>query len=334
MVIIDNYPIAVLLCIVTMICWGSWANTMKLTGKSWAFQLYYWDYSLGVLIFSLLFAFTLGSHGDAGRSFLSDLSQADGVNLGYAFLSGAIFNLSNVLLVTVIAIAGMAIAFPIGVGLALVIGVISGYISKPVGNPWILFSGLACVVIAIILDGIAYSRIPSDNKKSVTRGIILSVLTGVFMGFFYPLLVSSISPGLIQPSPGKITPYTAIVFFSIGLFISSFLWNYYLMRRPLTGETLLFKDYFNRGSFKDHGVGLLGGLVWCLGFSLMTLSAEKAGTAISYGLGQGATMVAVLWGVLVWKEFRLAPKSVNKYLVAMFFFYLCGLSLIIIAKQY
>ena len=334
MVIIESYPTAVLLCLITMICWGSWANTMKLTGKSWYFQLYYWDYSIGVSLFSLILAFTLGSHGYDGRSFLSDLSQADTKNLGYALLSGVIFNLSNVLLVTVIDIAGMAIAFPIGVGLALVLGVISGYISKPLGNPWILFTGLACIVLAIILDGFAYSKIPSEGKKSITKGIFLSICTGVLMGFFYPLLVTSISPSLINPESGKLTPYTAIVFFSIGLLASSFLWNVYLMRRPITGPVISGKAYFTTGSLKDHLLGLIGGLIWCLGFSLMTLSAEKAGTAISYGLGQGATMVAVLWGVLVWKEFKLAPPSVNKWLAAMFCLYLLGLSLIITAKQY
>jgi glucose uptake protein len=334
MVIIESYPTAVILCLITMICWGSWANTMKLTGKKWFFQLYYWDYSIGVLLFSLVLAFTLGSHGRGGRPFLSDLFQSESKNLFYAFLSGTIFNLSNVLLVTVIDIAGMAIAFPIGVGLALVLGVISGYLSKPLGNPWILFSGLACIVLAIILDGLAYSKIPSDKNKSVTKGIVLSICTGVFMGFFYPLLVSSISPTLYLPQQGKLTPYTAIVIFSAGLFASSFLWNYYLMRKPLSGPIISGRHYFTQGTRKDHLVSILGGLIWCLGFSLMTLSAEKAGTAISYGLGQGATMVAVVWGVLVWKEFKLAPKSVDKLLVAMFFLYLSGLSLIIIAKQY
>jgi glucose uptake protein len=334
MFIIQSYPAAVILCLITMICWGSWANTMKLTGKNWFFQLYYWDYSIGVLLFSLTLAFTLGSHGETGRSFLNDLSQAQFKNLIYAFLAGTIFNLSNVLLVTVIDIAGMAIAFPIGVGLALVLGVISGYLSKPLGNPGVLFGGLACIVLAIVLDGLAYSQIPSEGKKSITRGIVLSIFTGVFMGFFYPLLVSSISPTLDQPEPGKLTPYTAIVMFSAGLLLSSFLWNYFLMRKPLTGPVISGKDYFTNGTGKDHIVGILGGLIWCLGFSLMTLAADKAGTAISYGLGQGATMVAVLWGVLVWKEFRLAPKSVNKLLAAMFSLYLLGLSLIIIAKQY
>ncbi len=333
MVIIESYSTAVIMCVITMICWGSWANTMKLTRKHWVFQLYYWDYSLGVLIFSLLLAFTLGSTGTNGRAFLQDIAQADYKNLGYALLSGVIFNLANVLLVTVIDIAGMAIAFPIGVGLALVLGVIFGYIAKPLGNPVLIFSGLGAIVMAIILDGIAYSRIPSVGKKSLILGIVLSVLTGIFMGFFYPMLVSSISSNLIVPETGKLTPYTAIVLFSSGLFLSSFIWNYYFMRKPLRGDPVSFADYFHKGSARDHGVGVAGGLVWCLGFSLMTLAADKAGPAISYGLGQGATMIAVVWGVFVWKEFQRAPRSVNKLLAAMFIFYLMGLSLLISAKS-
>ena len=305
---------------------------MKLTRRSWVFQLYYWDYSLGVLIFSLLFALTLGSTGTWGRSFLQDITQGNTKYIVYALLAGAIFNLANVLLVTVIDIAGMAIAFPIGVGLALVLGVISGYITKPAGNPWLIFSGLLCVVIAIIIDGIAYSKIPTDGKKSITKGIVLSILTGIFMGFFYPILVASISTNLITPETGKLTPYTAIVMFSAGLFLSSFIWNYYFMRKPLSGAKVALADYFKNGNSKDHLVGILGGLIWCTGFSLMTLAADKAGPAISYGLGQGATMVAVTWGVFVWKEFKAAPASANKLLAIMFLFYLLGLSLLIIAK--
>jgi glucose uptake protein len=332
MQIVEGYSLAVIMCIITMICWGSWANTIKLTQKKWVFQLYYWDYALGVVFFAFALAFTFGSFGDHGRSFITDLRQADNSNLGKAFLAGLIFNLSNVLLVTVIDIAGMAIAFPIGVGLALVIGVITGYINDPVGRPLILFGGLASVVVAIILDGIAYSRIPSDGNKSITKGIVLALLTGIFMGFFYSILLSSISVNLIYPEAGKLTPYSAIVMFAIGLFLSSFLWNYYLMRFPVSGAPVGFKDYLKAGSFRDHILGIAGGLIWCLGFSLMTLAANQAGTAISYGLGQGATMIAAFWGVFVWKEFQHAPKNTNPLLGAMFVFYLIGLSLLIIAK--
>ncbi len=333
MFIVESYSSAIVMCLITMICWGSWANTMKLTRKTWVFQLYYWDYSIGVVLFALALAFTLGSTGAQGRSFMTDLLQATPKNLASALLAGIIFNLSNVLLVTVIDLAGMAIAFPIGVGLALVIGVISGFITNPVGNPRILFAGLACVILAILLDGIAYSRIPSEGKKSLVRGIFLSMLAGAFMGIFYPILVSSISAGLVAPDRGRLTPYTAIVMFSVGLFLSSFIWNYYLMRRPVTGQSVSFSDYFSRGTRKDHWLGLAGGLVWCTGFSLMTLAARQAGTAISYGLGQGATMIAALWGVFIWKEFKGAPRSVNKLLLAMFVLYFLGLSLLIVAKS-
>jgi len=332
MVIIQSYTTAVVMCMVTMICWGSWANTMKLTRKGWPFQLYYWDYSLGLILFSLILAFTLGSTGTIGRSFVQDLEQANTKYLGYALLSGVLFNLANILLVVVIDMAGMAIAFPIGIGLALVIGVISGYIARPVGNAWLIFIGLIAVVIAIIMDGIAYGKIPSEEKKSATRGIVISILTGILMGFFYPVLVASMVTNLPGPEKGRLTPYSAIVIFSIGVFLSSFIWNYYFMRRPLNGSTVSFADYFNKGSAKDHSVGIFGGLIWCLGFSLMTLAGGKAGPAISYGLGQGATLVAAIWGVFVWKEFQKAPRSVNKLLVAMFIFYLLGLSLLIIAK--
>ena len=333
MLIIESYSTAVVMCLITMICWGSWANTMKLTGKNWRFQLYYWDYAFGVLIFSILLAFSLGSTGSEGRSFMNDLSLASASNLGAALLAGAVFNLANVLLVAAIDIAGMAIAFPLGIGLALVIGVISGYISNPVGNPWLLFGGLILVSIAIVVDGIAYSTIPTDGQKSIRKGIVISMLVGLLMGFFYPILVTSISSDLVNPEVGKLTPYTAIVLFSIGLLLSSFLWNYYLMRKPFNGLALSFSDYLTIGSSKDHLMGILGGMIWCAGFSLMTLAAGQAGPSISYGLGQGATMVAAFWGVFIWKEFKAAPLSTNKLLLTMFLLYFLGLTLLIVAKS-
>ncbi len=332
MLIIDSYSTAIIMCVITMLCWGSWANTMKLSGEKWTFQLFYWDYSLGVLLFSLLLAFTAGSFGENGRPFLEDLSQAGMKFLFLAFLAGVIFNLSNVLLVTVIDLAGMAIAFPIGVGLALVVGVVTGYIGDPVGNPVLIFTGLASVILAIIIDGIAYSKIPAEGNKSIVKGIVLSIIVGIVMGLFYPLLVQSITTDLMTPEPEKITPYTAIVMFALGLFLSSFIWNYYLMRKPLVGTKVTFSDYFKLGSLKDHLVGLLGGTIWMTGFSFMTMAQDQAGTAISYGLGQGATMIAAFWGVFIWKEFKTAPKSTNKLITAMFILYILGLSLLIIAK--
>lgn len=163
MVVIQSYFVAVLMCVITMLCWGSWANTQKMASKKWAFQLFYWDYTLGVLILSLILAFTMGSSGDEGRSFLADLGQADGKAIGSALLGGVVFNLANLLIVVAINIAGMAVAFPIGIGLALVIGVVVNYVATPLGHPVFLFIGVVLVGLAIVLDAIAYRKSSSGR---------------------------------------------------------------------------------------------------------------------------------------------------------------------------
>ena len=145
MFILENYSTAVFFCFITMLCWGSWANTQKLAAKSWRFELFYWDYVIGILILTLIFAFTLGSNGSVGRSFLEDVSQAGNDNLFSAILGGVIFNAANILLVAAIAIAGMSVAFPVGIGIALVLGVVVNYIDAPQGNATMLFAGVALI---------------------------------------------------------------------------------------------------------------------------------------------------------------------------------------------
>src|SRR6478672_2472055 len=252
MVTVESYSIAVLMCIITMICWGSWANTQKLATKEWRFQLFYWDYCLGVLLLTLIFAFTLGSMGEHGRSFVNDLRQADPKYIGSALLGGVIFNIANILLVAAIDIAGMAVAFPIGIGLALVIGVFMSYREDPSGNPILLFTGVACVAAAIILDALAYRRLPSAGQKTTAKGIILSVLCGVLMGQFFRFVAAAMAKPLSQIAApemaGKLTPYTALVFFALGLFLSSFVFNTLVMMRPFVGEPVPFGDYFKKGN--------------------------------------------------------------------------------------
>jgi glucose uptake protein len=331
MMIIDSFPVAVALCVVTMLCWGSWANTQKLTGRSWPFQLYYWDYSLGVLLLALVSAFTCGSLGAAGRPFLADLAQADRSAVWSALLGGAIFNLSNILLVAAIGIAGMAVAFPVGVGLALVIGVVTSYLAKPVGNPLFIGLGVLAIMLAIILDAIAYKRAATSSAATPRLGMILSVAAGVLMGFFYRFVVAAMATNFAAPEPGKLGPYAAIVVFSAGLFLSSFLWNTLAMVRPFQGEPVAAREYF-AGSPWVHFVGILGGIIWNIGMSLSILASDKAGPAVSYGLGQGATMVAALWGVFVWREFASAPAGTNRLLALMFVLYGAGLALLIAAR--
>jgi glucose uptake protein len=330
MFIPQTYSLAIILCIVTMLCWGSWGNTQKLAGKTWRFELFYWDYVLGILLFALLIGFTLGSIGENGRGFIEDMGQAERGNIMNALLGGVIFNASNILLVAAMAIAGMAVAFPVGVGIALALGVIINYIAVPKGNPLLLFIGLAFIVAAIIIDAIAYKKHSTTLKKVSKKGILLSVSAGVLMALFYRFVASSMATDFVNPEPGKLTPYSAVFFFAIGVVISNFLFNYLLMKKPFEGTPLSFRDYA-KGSIGVHLTGILGGVIWNIGMSMSIIASGKAGFAISYGLGQGATLIAALWGVFIWKEFKGSSKSVNTLVLFMFLAYLVGLGLLVYA---
>lgn len=329
MYIVNSYSFAVVLCLVTMICWGSWANTQKLAQKSWRFELFYWDYVIGILLMSLIFSFTLGSFGSAGRSFIRDLAQAELINMGKAFLGGIVFNLANILIVAAIAVAGMSVAFPVGIGIALVLGVLINYVANPQGNAFWLFGGVGLVTLAIILDAIAYRRKASQNQKVPAKGIILSVVGGVLMALFYRFVAGSMSVNFETPEPGFLTPYAAVFVFSLGILASNFLFNTVLMKKPFEGTPVSYKQYFE-GSFREHLTGVLGGVIWCLGMMFSIIAAGKAGYAISYGLGQGATLVAALWGVFIWKEFG-GVKGTFGLLFTMFLLFVLGLGLIIYA---
>jgi glucose uptake protein len=328
MFIVNNYPAAVICCMITMLCWGSWANTQKLAARTWRYELFYWDYVLGILLFSLVLAFTLGSMGSGGRSFPADLAQASGKNIRSAIMGGIIFNAANILLGAAIAIAGMAVAFPVGIGLALVIGVVVNYIADPVGKVGLLAGGVALIVVAILLNAYAYRRLKAGTRTSSGRGLALAVAAGILMGFFYKYVAASMFGDFEVPEAGKLSPYTAVVIFSAGIALSNFVFNTLLMRRPFAGEPVSYAAYF-KGGFRDHITGILGGSVWCLGMSLSIIASGKAGPAISYGLGQGATIVAALWGIFIWKEFSGAPKGTAAVLGGMLIFYLAGLWLLI-----
>ena len=332
MVIINSYLTAVILLFVTMICWGSWANTQKLVTKGWSFQLFYWDYTIGVVLMALLFALSMGSFGMEGRSFLIDISQGSYESMFSAFLGGVIFNIANLLLVAAIDIAGMAVAFPIGIGIALVWGVVVNYLYEPTGNPIILFIGVGLVVVAIILDALAYRRLPSGSGGASSKGILISVIAGIAMGFFYRFVAASMTGNFAEPEIGKLTPYTAVFIFSIGIFISNFLWNTIFMYKPLKGKPVSYNDYFSLGTSKLHLIGILGGAIWCIGMSFSIIASEQAGFAISYGLGQGATLVAAAWGVYIWKEFKDADASTKRLLPFMFISFIIGLAMIIFAR--
>ena len=332
MFIPESYSLAVFLCFIPMFCWGSWANTQKLATKEWPFQLFYWDYSLGIILLTLIFGLTLGSYGETGRGFTEDIMQGSNDALASAFLGGVIFNIANLLIVAAIDIAGMAVAFPIGIGIALVLGVVVNYVAHPVGDPFLLFTGVALVTVAIILDALAYSKLSNQQQSTPIKGILLSIIGGVLMGFFFRFVANAVSTDFNNPEPGLYTPYGAVFIFAIGIFVSNFIWNSIFMFRPFKGKAVSYGDYFKKGDTRLHLIGILGGIIWCIGMSLSLIASEKAGFAISYGLGQGATMVAAAWGVFIWKEFSGAPKGTKPLINMMFLSFIAGLVLIILAR--
>ena len=323
---VHSNGLAILFCAITMIGWGSWANTQKLAGNTrWPFELYYWDYAIGILLFAVVFMLTAGSTGTSGMPALANIGHASGSAVLTAMLSGLLFNVANILLVVAIDAAGMSIAFPIGIGLALIIGTLTTYLQEPKGNGPLLFAGVAFVLAAMIVSALAYRRLPRSGKGSWTRGLLFAIVAGCLMGFFYPQLIRSISPGF-NASPiaaGMLTPYTALFFFALGVFASNFLVNSIFMRAA--GRT--YKEYF-AGSSRLHSLGILGGAIWTLAFGLNVVASGVAGPAISYALGQGATLVAAIWGVLIWKEFKDAPKGTMPLVWCMFAGYVIGLCLI------
>jgi glucose uptake protein len=351
MYVVESYSTAVILCFVTMLCWGSWANTQKAVGQRWRFELFYWDYVFGVVLAALAVAFTFGSMGVGGRKFAADLLQAAPADIGSALLGGVVFNAANILLVAAIALSGMAVAFPVGIGLALVLGVVINYFGGDFsGNSSILFGGVALVTVAIILDAMAYRKLQAAGKRSIVKGLVLAVLCGVLMSLFYFLVARSIAKvelptdkgvelvsvsaqhllaGSLQA--GKLTPYTANAIFAFGILLSNFVFNTVIMVKPFVGSPVPFSDYF-KGRFRDHLWGLVGGCIWGIGMGLNIVAAGTAGAAVSYGLGQGATLVAALWGVFIWREFREAPTGTSKLLFLMFLGYIAGLALIIASR--
>ena len=331
MFIVSNYLLAVVFCFITMLCWGSWGNTQKMAAKSWRYELFYWDYVIGMVLFALLIAFTMGSMGTEGRPFVDDIAQVSARNVGSIILGGIIFNASNILLSASTSIAGMAVAFPLGVGISLVLGTIVNYIGAPKGDPVTLFIGVGLIVVAIICNGIASGKLQKESKAGANKGIILAVVAGTLMAFFYRFVAAAMDlDNFAAPAAGKATPYTAIVIFSLGVLLSNFIFNTFVMKKPFVGEPVSYSEYF-KGNARTHLVGMLGGAIWCLGTAFSYIASGKAGAAVSYALGQGAPMIAALWGVFIWKEFKGASKGVYGLLGVMFLFFVAGLGFIIVS---
>jgi glucose uptake protein len=332
MLIVHSFAIAIALCVVTMMCWGSHANTLKMAPRTYPFSLYFWDQAIGYLLWPLLIGLTLGSFGSVGRSFLSDLSQGSLHSYGMAILGGVVFNLANILLVSAVDIAGMAVAFPIGIGIALVEGILINYIADPKGNPVLVFGGAAMITAAIILDALAYRSMKRENDSGKLKpGVILAAVAGVLMGLFYYLVQRSLSPDFVHLDAGKLGPYAGVFVFCIGVFASNFVFNSYLMAHPLKGAPVKYSAFFAKSNAKLHWIGLLGGLINSTGTLSNIVASKAVSPAIAYGLGQGATMVAAIWGVFVWKEFKGASRKTTAMIAVMFCLFAAGLALLVVS---
>ncbi|MBQ0077156.1 MAG: multidrug DMT transporter permease [Bacteroidales bacterium] len=335
MFIANSQFLAVILCIITMLCWGSWGNTQKLAAKSWRYELFYWDYVIGMVLFSLIMAFTLGSFGKEGVPFIANLAQANFTSIAWVLAGAVVFAISNILLSASTAKAGMSVAFPLGVGLALVVGVINNLIFHPneKTNVVLLLIGVALVVAAIICNGVASGKVDSSERdpRQNRQGLVYAVLAGLIMSFFSALVYNGVDiNNFAAPTAGMLTPYSGLVIFSLGVFACNFLFNGIFALNDPSQPGVNFADYF-KGDCKTHLVGMLGGAIWCLGTGLNYVSAGTAGAAVSYALGQGAPLVAAIWGVFIWKEFKGAKKGVNVLLGLMFVLFVAGLATIIAA---
>lgn len=334
----SNYGLAVGLCVLTMLCWGSWGNTQKLAGRSWRYELFYWDYVIGLLLFSVLAGFTMGSMGPQGAwGFAANLRASFGASWLWPFLGGVVFNASNILLAAAIAVAGMSVAFPVGVGLALVGGTVANYFVDGKGNAALIWTGLALIVVSIVCNALAFRAKQAVGGASGTpgqtrRGLVLAVLAGLLMSWFSPLVNRvvdmSFMQGVAAPALGMMTPYTGFFVFACGVFASNFVFNTLAMKKPVAGEPVKGADWF-RGSLPLHLVGVLGGAIWATGTLLAFVTAGTAGAAISYALGQGATLVSALWGILVWKEFAGAPRTSHVLNLAMILLFVAGLACLV-----
>ena len=338
-----NYTLAVLCCVLTMLCWGSWANTQKLAGDKWPYKLFYWDYVLGLLLFSVVWGLTVGSTGHNDWSFLANLkavtaTKAGWMSLGSAFLGGVIFNAANILLVVAIAMVGLAMALPVGCGIALVLGTTVNYLLERKGDPMLIFGGVAILAFAIIFSSLAGKKredakqiAPVANQKMVSMGKGMAVLIGcgVLMAFFYAFVARTIDTNFTAAAPaaGKLTPYTGFFAFVLGTVLSTFAFNPLSLKKK-EGEKRFFAD-----GGKFHLVGILGGCIWSLGTAINYVAAGTAGSAIAFGLGQGATIVSALWGILVWREFKGAPKTCAVLNAAMFALFVAGITLLILAGE-
>jgi glucose uptake protein len=332
MVLPATYAAALVLMILGMLCQASWPATFKMAGK-WRFELYYWDFAIGAAAAALLAALTLGSLGfdvpasGFGFSFVDDLMRAGKRHMMFAFAAGVVFNLANMLFLAAVSVTGMSVAFPVTLGTALMVGVVSSYVLAPAGIPGLLFTGVAVVLAAAVIAAMSYRTLAlADSKTTIKagktrsviptaswKGVVVGAIGGLIMGGYRPLV------GMASESETGMGPYAIVAVFTAGMFCSTFIFNLFLMNLPVAGQPIEILDYF-KGTLKQHALGLAGGVVWAAGmiaFMVVSSADSKVSLGLRSGLEQGSIAVGAALGVLVWKEYGRAEDRVKLLLISM-----------------
>jgi glucose uptake protein len=359
MILPGSYLLSLILLMLGLVCWGSWANSLKMAGPKWRFELFSFDFAAGVLAVSLIAAFTFGSFGLDGFTVLDDLKLAGKRQDAMALLAGCVFNLGNILMVAALSIGGMTVAIPVSLGIAMVVGALLNHFVRADGNILLVLAGCASVIGAVIFDGMAWKRFTSMKlaeareaaaalaaqqtegktapaktgkskkpRKKSARGkvLFLASLGGLFLGSFSPLLT------LAKEPENGIGPYTVVLMFAIGIAFTTFVYNLFFMNLPMQGAALEFRDYFS-GTGRQHLAGMLGGAVWCVGAIAIFVAGSAEGTAVVSApvtslITGSVPLVGALWGLFAWKEFDGADSSIKILLGVMLFLLLAGVTVI------
>ena len=313
MILPQTYSAALLVMVLSMLCLGSWANAYKLAGK-WRFELFYYDFAIGFVLAAVLYALTVGNLGFDGFKLTDDIFHAGKRQWFFAILVGAVLNLGTMLLVGAISVAGMAVAFPLSMGLALLMGVFVNPLIKQAGSPLYLALGDVLLVAAVLACATAYhstcvlrvralaaeGKVKRRTSPGAGKGIILSLVSGLILSLVAPLT------GLATTEEIGLGPYALTVLCGVGLVVSTFVYNLFFMNLPLEGEPLEVLDYL-KGSLRGHFFGWLGGMVWCTGILagwVAYLNPVGVPYGVSYALAGGGAVLASLWGLVAWRDFK------------------------------
>ncbi|MCS7024567.1 MAG: hypothetical protein NZV14_07180 [Bryobacteraceae bacterium] len=325
-----------LLAVASMLLLGAWANTFKAAGGKWRYELFYFDFALGMLLTAMISAFTLGSFGSE-LSFADNLSVTGKRQIGLGVIAGGVFNLANMLLMAGVSVAGLATAFLISASLTVSLSSVTAYFWQGKQNAALVLGGATLLLLAAVLAALAFSSFrketsPSKKKLGIGKAIAVSAASGVLMTAFPPVA------GFAKSGDIGLGPYTLAFTIAVGVFFSTFVFNIYFMNLPIEGQALSFGDYF-RGNLRLHLLGLLGGAIWMAGATCSFLAASPAGDsqrvvlnpAVANLLAYAPVVVASLSGLLVWREFQGSSRRTRSLVWLSLLTVVVGIGLVSVA---